>query len=98
MPFWHRVRRQAQSERTQVVIIRAGPAGLVLRQLLRKYSIDNLFVKRLWRSVKYECVYLNAFESGRQLRAGINGEGDRGTVSVVRNAQPRHDVIACGAT
>jgi len=24
---------------------------------------DNVFVKRLWRSVKYEAVYLNAYES-----------------------------------
>lgn len=25
--------------------------------------MDNVFVERLWRSCKYECVYLNAFES-----------------------------------
>ena len=26
-------------------------------------ALDNIFVERLWRSVKYECVYLNAFEN-----------------------------------
>ena len=26
---------------------------------------------RLWRSLKYECVYLHAFETGSQLRAGL---------------------------
>lgn len=29
---------------------------------------DNIFVERLWRSVKYECVYLKAFENGVQLK------------------------------
>ena len=26
--------------------------------------IDNVFIERLWRSLKYECVYLHEFESG----------------------------------
>ena len=29
---------------------------------------DNIFVERLWRSVKYECVYLKAFDSAAQLK------------------------------
>ncbi|MBZ5875249.1 IS3 family transposase [Chromohalobacter salexigens] len=29
---------------------------------------DNIFVERLWRSVKYECVYLKAFKDGAQLK------------------------------
>jgi len=33
--------------------------------------MDNVFIERLWRSLKYECVYLNAFESGGEARAGI---------------------------
>lgn len=32
---------------------------------------DNVFVERLWRSVKYEEVYLHAYENGRQARAGL---------------------------
>lgn len=28
-------------------------------------------VERLWRSMKYECVYLHAFETGSEARAGI---------------------------
>jgi putative transposase len=32
---------------------------------------DNVFVERLWRSVKYEEVYLHAYESVRVARAGI---------------------------
>ena len=33
--------------------------------------MDNVFIERLWRSIKYECVYLNAFETGSELRAGL---------------------------
>ena len=33
--------------------------------------LDNIFVERLWRSLKYECVYLHAWETGSEARAGI---------------------------
>ena len=33
--------------------------------------IDNIFIERLWKSVKYECVYLHAFEDGVQLYQGL---------------------------
>ena len=32
--------------------------------------LDNIFVERLWRSLKYECVYLHAWETGSEARAG----------------------------
>ena len=32
---------------------------------------DNVFVERLWRSIKYEEVYLHAYESVSQAKAGI---------------------------
>nr|WP_233488255.1 IS3 family transposase [Shimia thalassica] len=32
---------------------------------------DNRMIERLWRSLKYECAYLNAFETGSEMRAGI---------------------------
>jgi putative transposase len=35
-----------------------------------RYS-DNLFIERLWRTVKYEEVYLKAYQDGRDARAGI---------------------------
>jgi len=28
-------------------------------------------IERFWRSLKYECVYLNAFETGSEAREGI---------------------------
>lgn len=33
--------------------------------------IDNIFVERLWRSLKYEEVYLHAYDSVHEARAGI---------------------------
>ena len=33
--------------------------------------IDNRMIKRFWRSLKYECVYLNAFETGSEACEGI---------------------------
>ena len=34
--------------------------------------MDNVFIERLWRSLKYECVYLHAFETGSELRDGLS--------------------------
>ncbi|MEK0340425.1 MAG: IS3 family transposase, partial [Nitrosopumilus sp.] len=36
-----------------------------------RYS-DNIFVERLWRTVKYEEVYLKAYSNGREAKAGLN--------------------------
>ena len=33
--------------------------------------LDNIFVERLWRPLKYECVYLQAWETGSEARAGV---------------------------
>jgi putative transposase len=33
--------------------------------------IDNVFVERLWRSVKYESIYLHAYETPREVRVAL---------------------------
>ena len=33
--------------------------------------MDNVMIERLWRSRKYEYIYLQAFETGSEARAGI---------------------------
>ena len=33
--------------------------------------MDHVFIERLWRSLKYECVYLHDFEVGAEARASI---------------------------
>lgn len=36
-------------------------------------ALDNIFVERLWRSVKYESVYLSQWETVLEARAGLQG-------------------------
>lgn len=38
----------------------------------RGRAYDNIFIERLWRSVKYENVYLNEYNTPRDARIGIN--------------------------
>ncbi len=38
---------------------------------MRKASRDNVFVGRLWRSIKYEEIYLRAYDSVGEARAPI---------------------------
>lgn len=33
--------------------------------------LDNIFVERLWRSLKCECVFMHAWETGSEVKAGI---------------------------
>ena len=33
--------------------------------------MDNVFIERLWRSLKHEDIYLRAYADGREARAGI---------------------------
>ncbi|GIK57088.1 MAG: hypothetical protein BroJett015_27510 [Chloroflexota bacterium] len=37
----------------------------------RGRAMDNIFTERLWRSVKYEEVYLHDYETPRQARQGL---------------------------
>jgi putative transposase len=46
-------------------------AGIRISMDGRGRWMDNVFIERLWRSLKYECVFLTAFETGSEARAGI---------------------------
>ena len=50
-------------------------AGLGPQKEFRRYLdcgvLANVFVERLWRSVKYEDVYLKGYETGKALREGL---------------------------
>ncbi len=46
-------------------------AGAKISMDHRGRAYDNIFVERLWRTVKYEDVYLNAYETPRDARIGI---------------------------
>ena len=34
--------------------------------------MDTIFIERLWRTLKYECIYLHAFETGSDTRRGLS--------------------------
>lgn len=35
-------------------------------------ALDNVFVERLWRSLKYECIFLNEYQDGQALWCSLN--------------------------
>jgi putative transposase len=39
----------------------------------RGRALDNVFIERLWRSVKYEDVYIKDYQSVKALEAGLDG-------------------------
>jgi len=54
--------------------------------------MDNVFIERLWRSLKYECVYLNAFQDFRDanlhIRSWIGYYNDRRPHSALGDLTP----------
>jgi putative transposase len=51
---------------------RLESAGVAVSMDGKGRCLDNVFVERLWRSVKYEDVYLRGYETVGQLRAGLS--------------------------
>lgn len=50
---------------------RLASAGIRISMDGRGRWLDNVFIERLWRSLKYEDVYLKGYADGREARAGI---------------------------
>jgi putative transposase len=50
-----------------------GAHGVAISMDGRGRFSDNIFVERLWRSLKYEEIYLRAYESVAEARQGITG-------------------------
>ena len=51
---------------------RLEQAGIAVSMDGKGRAIDNVFVERLWRTVKYEDVYLKEYETGSDLEAGLS--------------------------
>jgi putative transposase len=51
---------------------RLEAAGIRISMDGRGRWLDNVFIERLWRSLKYEEVHLKAYADGREARAGIS--------------------------
>jgi len=47
-------------------------AGVQVSMDGRGRCMDNIFTERLWRSIKYEEVYLNEYETPREARQGLS--------------------------
>jgi len=46
-------------------------SGAALSMDGRGRALDNIFVERLWRTVKYEDVYIRRYETPREVRCGL---------------------------
>ena len=46
-------------------------AGIKISMDGRGRWMDNVFIERLWRSLKYEDIYLKGYADGREAKAGI---------------------------
>jgi putative transposase len=51
---------------------RLEQAGVAISMDGRGRALDNVFVERLWRSVKYESLYLHGFSTVPELECGLN--------------------------
>ena len=51
---------------------RLESAGVAVSMDGRGRALDNVFVERLWRSLKYEEVYLKAYQSVHELESGLS--------------------------
>ena len=82
---------------------RLKAAGVRISMDGRGRFLDNIFIERLWRSMKYECVYLHAFSGGRDisrqavgLRPGLPpgppADSHGGVTNVMGNPTGRHPV------
>jgi putative transposase len=52
---------------------RLAAAGIAISMDGRGRALDNVFIERLWRSVKYEEIYLKGYESVWETQAGVGG-------------------------
>jgi len=56
---------------SRAYVNRLEEAGVRISMDGKGRCMDNIFTERLWRSLKYEEVYLNEYQSPREARAGI---------------------------
>jgi putative transposase len=66
---------------------RLAAAGIQIRMDGRGRALDNVFVERLWRTVKYEEVYLKDYETPREAMQGL------GTFFVRYNEWRQHQAL-----
>lgn len=56
---------------SQAYISLVGGAGVRISMDGKGRAFDNIFIERLWRTVKYEDVYIKSYTTPRETRVGI---------------------------
>ena len=51
-------------------------AGIAISMDGRGRALDNVFIERLWRTVKYENIYLQGYETAVELERGLTSYFD----------------------
>ena len=54
-----------------LALLRALLFSIVVLSSGTTIILDNIFIERLWRSLKYECIYLNEYENVAELLEGL---------------------------
>jgi putative transposase len=67
---------------------RLAAAGVLISMDGRGRALDNVFIERLWRTVKYEEVYVKDYETPREAIQGL------GTFFVRSNERRQHQALA----
>jgi putative transposase len=74
-------------------------AGVRISMDGRGRWMDNVFIERLWRSLKHEDVYLKGYADGREARAGIRHGAGRGPrIQRLYDSVPGHQRKVMAAT
>ena len=63
--------RSIRANTAEALVGKLAAAGVAISMDGRGRFMDNIFIERLWRSIKYEEVHLKAYADGREARAGI---------------------------
>ena len=62
---------RGRSSRREEYTGRLEEAGIAVSRDGRGRALDNVFVERLWRSVKYEDIYIKDYEHVHELESGL---------------------------
>lgn len=50
-------------------------------------ALDNIFIERFWKTIKYECIYLSKFDNGKELYSTI-----KSYIDFYNNARPHQSL------
>ena len=67
MTLGYRISSQAEARTSAAHVA----AGIAISMDGRGRWMDNVFIERLWRSLKHEDIYLKGYADGGEARAGI---------------------------